>query len=448
MLRITTRSASATIKGFTYQFKKSLYKILDTDDCECTFILEGLIEDLDIVYSDEEKEGIQYKYYESSKAITSSDISMPILQMISTMIKLKDSNIDVKYELIVYCREDFNKSLEYYIDDILNTNNKELIVRFFGQIYEVSDESILEKIDKKRKTQECKDEIYNYFKNKNNLKLKIEKDKILEDITLIKGESIKKIDEAIINKLSELLSVDKSASKKIYYPNAFVKIADKSSNTDVEERVISKKQLLKELKIDDEIITSKWLKEFFGKYNYIEFIKTEELNNLDNSKRRRLIIINRFQLNIKTNDVCKFIIEFVDKYYYSSNNMDKLSTCGRKLKELPLFIILDSIDSYWEIENKLNNKGLLIHNGFIGGNFKHKSFGNRKEYKNKNLAIANFKEDELESVISQIEDLRDIYCFGEVEFEGLKEIYEDYNFKTFDFTSINFDDMKRFFLLN
>lgn len=45
------RQANSTIKGYIYQFNKSIYEILSADD-NATVVLEGAIEDIDVLLPD------------------------------------------------------------------------------------------------------------------------------------------------------------------------------------------------------------------------------------------------------------------------------------------------------------------------------------------------------------------------------------------------------------
>ena len=70
------RQANAAIKGFIYQFDKSLLEILLSDENEA-ITLEGQIEDIDIA-SEVGIETIQCKYHED-KDFTMSSVAEPIL---------------------------------------------------------------------------------------------------------------------------------------------------------------------------------------------------------------------------------------------------------------------------------------------------------------------------------------------------------------------------------
>ena len=59
------RQADSTIKGYLYQFNKSIYEILQSKDDEIV-TLEGVIEDIDI-QSPTSLTTIQCKYHEDKK---------------------------------------------------------------------------------------------------------------------------------------------------------------------------------------------------------------------------------------------------------------------------------------------------------------------------------------------------------------------------------------------
>jgi hypothetical protein len=61
---MTGRTADSTIKGFLYQFNKTLLEITQTEDDE-TITVEGLVEDIDIYHTDGTLKAIQCKYHES-----------------------------------------------------------------------------------------------------------------------------------------------------------------------------------------------------------------------------------------------------------------------------------------------------------------------------------------------------------------------------------------------
>ena len=73
------RQANSTIKGYLYQFNKSILEILNADD-EASITLEGVIEDIDIQLPNATTT-IQCKYHDDSK-FTMSSVAAPILEMV------------------------------------------------------------------------------------------------------------------------------------------------------------------------------------------------------------------------------------------------------------------------------------------------------------------------------------------------------------------------------
>ena len=90
------RTATHTIKGFNYQFNKTILEILNAKS-DTKIVLEGYIEDID-VFKRNETIAIQCKYYESSEKLTTSILAKPILDMIVAFI----NNNNIKYKLYIH----------------------------------------------------------------------------------------------------------------------------------------------------------------------------------------------------------------------------------------------------------------------------------------------------------------------------------------------------------
>lgn len=93
---ILDRTATHTIKGFNYQFNKTILEILNAKS-DTKIVLEGYIEDID-VFKRNETIAIQCKYYESSEKLTTSILAKPILDMIVAFI----NNNNIKYKLYIH----------------------------------------------------------------------------------------------------------------------------------------------------------------------------------------------------------------------------------------------------------------------------------------------------------------------------------------------------------
>ena len=74
-----SRAADYTIKGFLYQFNKTLIEILNSEE-DSIITVEGIVEDVEIV-TPAMMTAIQCKYHEASETFTPSSIFKPLLQM-------------------------------------------------------------------------------------------------------------------------------------------------------------------------------------------------------------------------------------------------------------------------------------------------------------------------------------------------------------------------------
>src|ERR1035437_9579008 len=74
-----SRAADYTIKGFLYQFNKTLIEILTSED-DSIITVEGIVEDVEIV-TPAAMTAIQCKYHEASETFKPSGIFKPLLQM-------------------------------------------------------------------------------------------------------------------------------------------------------------------------------------------------------------------------------------------------------------------------------------------------------------------------------------------------------------------------------
>ena len=144
--------ADYTIKGFVYQFNKTLEQLLiEPEGSEIT--VEGIIEDIDIVTPGITK-AIQCKYHETKGNYNLSDIAKPILQILVHYSK----NIDKNIQYILYAHFP-NESLgektvsKTDIETIMNTSNKKYIVNYISVLKPPDDTSIEQILSKPKANQ-------------------------------------------------------------------------------------------------------------------------------------------------------------------------------------------------------------------------------------------------------------------------------------------------------
>src|ERR1019366_3828174 len=93
-----SRAADYTIKGFLYQFNKTLLEILNSQE-DSIITVEGIVEDVEIV-TPAMMTAIQCKYHEASDTFTQSAIFKPLLQMMDHFHA--NAGADIRYILFAH----------------------------------------------------------------------------------------------------------------------------------------------------------------------------------------------------------------------------------------------------------------------------------------------------------------------------------------------------------
>ena len=124
---MTGRTADSTIKGFLYQFNKTVLEVTQADDDEIITV-EGLVEDVDIYSADGSLKAIQCKYHESQDKFTGSLIYKPLLQMAEAFSK--NSKKDIKYTIFLHVPTEtigVRNVEKDMLDEAMATDNQSLI---------------------------------------------------------------------------------------------------------------------------------------------------------------------------------------------------------------------------------------------------------------------------------------------------------------------------------
>ena len=134
------RVADSTIKGFMYQFNRTLNEILSSSNEVIT--VEGIVEDIDKI-SEEHITAIQCKYHGEVEKFQWSKVYKPILQMLKTYTEQKDSHII--FILYAFFPSEQAGEREVPKDEIskaLNTKNIEYICDYIAYIKKIEDTEI------------------------------------------------------------------------------------------------------------------------------------------------------------------------------------------------------------------------------------------------------------------------------------------------------------------
>ena len=252
---MSMRQADSAIRGYLYQFNKSIYEILQlADGAEIT--LEGVIEDIDI-QSLSSTTTIQCKYHEDKK-FKISDVAAPILEMFSHYCECNALGKSVSYILYAYYVDNPNSiDIDSILGFLSTTKDKDIQTKYFHRIYTIPDEGVLNLALKSQKSKDEKQTLFDYYtNNREKLVLKVPIRNFWNKFTYIPAEQFDVLQQAVIKEFSTI--VDEDTAKNLYYPNAFSYVAHLSAKENVADRIVSKTTMLSYLSEQRSVLLSKW----------------------------------------------------------------------------------------------------------------------------------------------------------------------------------------------
>jgi len=348
------RQANSAIRGFLYQFDKSLLEILNSNDGQ-VITLEGQIEDIDIV-TDSSIETIQCKYHED-KDFAISSVAEPILDMFCHFIENPSSGKKIKYVLYAY----FNDNVESiqqsdFNDYIMKATNKDTILKYFHRLFHIEDEAILNICNKTKRTDSDKKQIVDYFNDEKNVrKYKTPIGDFFVCFEYRKAEKHSVIKARNVKLLQDSID-DGTTAFNLYYPNAFSKIAMMSSLPDIADRKITKRDLLEWLLNQKSFLINKWIFEIEAKGKVLKQKKSYLSQTFSGNSHVRAFVFSSAFLRNNADNLNSFFIEYVNKYYWK-----------KRLQRPPIFI-LDATDMVllnFITENLYTGYKMTINNGYV-----------------------------------------------------------------------------------
>ncbi|QDT85600.1 hypothetical protein [Gimesia chilikensis] len=331
-----TRSADYTIKGFLYQFLKTIREILNSED-ESVITVEGIVEDIDI----ETLQGnvaIQCKYHEANSQFNLSSIYKPLLQM---MVHAHENRkVEIKYILYAHFPNHANYELTLSdLEQILTTQNSKLV------------------------------------KLANKIKGKIDLEAFLKKFKLEFGVAFDDlVDE--VKSLFEESGVSRSDIETLTYPNALQIIADLSTKHDVSNRKITKLEMLESLGNIRKTAISHWTMSLRSKKQLLDARKKQLKAYLDVNSRLRYFVLDSDSLEDFDSNIVLFISEYLNKYHFKPAHI-----------QTPLFCVRSSKDLFYEILDRLYQKGIIATDGIIGSSFKQEYFFRKPIIQKRNSQI-------------------------------------------------------------
>lgn len=322
-----SRTADYTIQGFIYQFIVTLQKLLQVADDNSEIIVEGIIEDIDVI-APTGIEAIQCKYHEGKDKFTLSAIYKPVLQMMCHY--KKNSASKIKYRLYAHFpNETVGSKITLTVADItkiLATKDKEL------KKYQAELTGFTDSTD------------------------------FIGQFEMEYGASLEDSQKAVIVSLSrEGFSTDDA--EDIFYPNAIHRIAELSTKHNAVERKIKKAEFISTLKEKKKTAISRWTKELQSFEKLLKKRREQMRDNLNKNSRVRAVIIDSSFINDFDSKVVQLIEDFVNKY-----------NCKIKLHHCPLFSLICDEGALNDIWKRLNAKKITVERGLIAGHLDVKHF--------------------------------------------------------------------------
>lgn len=424
------READYTIKGFIYQFNKTLEQVLS--EPEGTEVnVEGIIEDIDVV-SDGFTKAIQCKYHETKQKYKLSDISKPILQMLVHYAKNKRKNI--QYILYAHFPDETEgeKTISKSdIETILKSKNKSYL-NYISAIKPPKAEEIKGLLIKSKTSAEEIKVITEYYSTATDLELQIDIDEFLkpEKFKFIIGKSF----DSLIDDTKQLLETKSGFTKvdveELFYPNAIQKIANKSILHNSDDRKINNSNFIIELEKNKKTAITRWTKELMTYSAILKKRRSQLKLNLQTNHRLRYFLFNESNIEYFENKIVKFISDYINKYHYKIKLHSKT----------PIFCVkTDDENLISRIESRLYQKGLNFQNGLKGNDFFQVEFLREpeiiisKSWREFQLRICNYNTDSAKAINSKKSD--DLFIIGKDDFELIDK--QDINVEILEVSNLN-----------
>ncbi|MBJ9421470.1 hypothetical protein I5559_13860 [Acinetobacter oleivorans] len=403
---MANRQAIDTIRGYLFQFDNTILQILNIEDENSVFTIEG-VEDIDITDHQEETIAIQCKYYQES------DFQPSIIKdAIGWMVKDFSERLKNKENLINYKLYGHYKSGHERLMKPLEVEDLKKV--FLTTVTRAKD-------DKPSETKEIHVDL--------NLTDSDLKDFLLHLEIDIEAPTLEEQHSQVIKKIVDI-GLSSPSDADFFYSKSLYIIRDLAKSKDESKRKITKNIFISTLKDSKKILFDFWFAHQKEMSSYCRMIKNKYFSDSQSPKSRFFLIDKS---NLQDNELLELVKSISDKW----------SSGGRTVREPEKFcpfIYIHQIEegSLLRLKSNLINDGYLFEDGhyYRGANFDVKLFlrdivekGN--QYRAKLKIINNI--DELGIVIEKKPRNINIYeFFSNTPYTNLDESIKVY-FKNYDY---------------
>ncbi|RSP54139.1 hypothetical protein EA736_06075 [Acinetobacter baumannii] len=403
---MANRQAIDTIRGYLFQFDNTILQILNIEDENSIFTIEG-VEDIDITDHQEETIAIQCKYYQES------DFQPSIIKdAIGWMVKDFAERLANKKNLIKYKLYGHYKSGHERLANPLEVADLKKV--FLTTVTRGRD-------DKPSETKEIHVDLNLTDDDLKIFLLHLEID--------IEAPTLEEQHSQVIKKIVDI-GLSSTSDAVFFYSKSLYIIRNLAKSKDETMRKITKKTFISNLKDSKKILFDFWFAHQKEMSNYCRMIKNKYFSDSQSPKSRFFLIDKS---NLQDNELLELIKSISDKW-----------SSGRRTVREPdkfcPFIYIHQIEEFslLKLKNDLINDGYLFEDGhyYRGANFNVKLFlrdivERENQYRAKLKIINNM--DELSSVIEKKPKNINIYeFFSNAPYTNLDESIKVY-FKNYDY---------------
>lgn len=318
---MSKRQADSAIKGFLYQYNKSLEIILSSrDDTPITF--EGMFEDIDILDSDTgETTAVQCKYHEAKEAFTLSVIYKPVLQMLEAYSK---GSTTVNFRIFIHVpteRANVRALTTDELDEILCTKDLKLkpIVTRIGPVEDKSG--------------------------------------FLKQLLIEFGPSLEELEKTIKTDMGRIwgkaFDID-----GILYPNAIFEIIKLSAKENIADRTIMRSSFLHEIGQKTHIAFSKWMRFLKNRESILKQIKQSLDHDLASNTAQRYFYFDEKCVEDLDGNMASFVAKLLNKYQAKATHINP-----------PVIVVNKTASQISSLVAHLFQIGIRVNSGFVGDTF-------------------------------------------------------------------------------
>ena len=336
------REATASIRGYLYQFDASIFALLKAQPDE-EFTIEG-IEDFDHFSTDQTVLHSQIKYY-SSKGLTNATIRDTILPMLESFLAMDAAPRSTKkFKIYGHFKGECVGELRLDLDRL-----KGLLVRrskkLNGEgkpILDGEGKQVWVTTDLKQELGASDSDLKDFCS-----RLEIQISEEFEKHRLI-----------IIDALREKFGVTRKEAELSLYPTALAKLSDLAIGQNAKSRTTTSKAFIQSVKISP-VVYSAWALREEGENTYCKKIRAQHFSqlNIDNSDR---FFIFRLPATDSTSDVFDLINHVIAKW-----SSHRIKSKPNKERFAPFFYIPEmTTEELVIIKQNLISNGHEINDGF------------------------------------------------------------------------------------